>query len=274
MVSGLAARAVEFAYPLGGPVLAGVDVELAPGELVFLVGPNGSGKSTLLKVLAGLAAPTRGAVTLEGAALSGLAARERARRIALVPQALRALPDASVADFVLAGRYAHHTRLENVLGTRSAVDAATVERALREADALELAARALGELSLGQFQRVLVARALAQEAPYLLLDEPTAALDPDHQVKLLLLIERLVAAGRAALVVTHELALASRFASRVLVLAAGRVVATGSPLDVFRREVLAPVFGPHLLVTPASDGSARTLVVPWPGGGEPGAAKR
>jgi iron complex transport system ATP-binding protein len=179
-----------------------------------------------------------------------------------------------VADFVLAGRYAHHSRLENALGARSKADNAAVERALGEADAAEFAARALGELSLGQFQRVLVARALAQEAPYLLLDEPTAALDPDHQVRLLLLIERLVAAGRAALVVTHELALASRFASRVLVLASGCVVAAGPPSEVFQREVLVPVFGPHLLVAPAPDGSARMLVVPWPLGGETDATRR
>ena len=268
MVNGLVASAVEFAYPGGAPVLGGVDVTLAPGELVFLVGPNGSGKSTLLKLFSGLLAPTRGTVRLEGQALDALTPRVRARRIALVPQALHALPDARVADFVAGGRYAHGPRFGHVLGRARPEDAEAVARALHEADAHELTARALGELSLGQFQRVLVARALAQEAPYLLLDEPTAALDPDHQVRLLLLVERLVAAGRAALVVTHELSLASRFASRALVLAAGRVVASGSAGEVFRREVLGPVFGPHLVLAPAPDGSGRNLVVPWPRGGE------
>jgi len=274
VVRGLAARALEFSYPGGAPVLGGVDVKLEAGELVFLVGPNGSGKSTLLKLLSGLVAPTRGTVTLEGAPLAELTPRERARRIALVPQALRALPDARVADFVGGGRYAHGARFEHVLGRTRPGEGAAVARALAEADALELSERAVGELSLGQFQRVLVARALAQEAPFLLLDEPTAALDPDHQVRLLLLIERLVAGGRAALVVTHELSLASRFATRALVLACGRVVAAGEAGTVFREEVLAPVFGPHLVLAPAPDGSGRNLVVPWPRGGESGARER
>lgn len=274
MVTGLAARALEFAYPGGAPVLAGVDLALVPGELVFLVGPNGSGKSTLLKLLAGLVAPTRGTVTLCGAALATLGPRARARQLALVPQALRALPDARVADFVGGGRYAHGPRFEPLLGRARPADAAAVARALDEADAGGLAERAVGELSLGQFQRVLVARALAQEAPYLLLDEPTAALDPDHQVRLLLLVERLVAAGRAALVVTHELSLASRFATRAVVLAGGRVVASGGAGEVFRRAVLEPVFGPHLVLAPAPDGSGRNLVVPWPCGGETGTRER
>jgi len=272
VVTELAARDLEFDYPGGRHVLSALELALAPGELVFLIGPNGSGKSTLLRCLAGLAAPTRGAVTLDGRPLAELASTARARAIALVPQALRALPEVRVEEFVAGGRYAHRSRLANVFGGERAADRAACARALDEADAAELAERALGELSLGQFQRVLVARALAQEAPYLLLDEPTAALDPDHQVKLLLLVERLVASGRAALVVTHELALASRFAARVLVLKDGRLVAQGPPAEVFQPAVLGSVFGPHLRY--ASVGAGRTLVVPWPAGEESSGSKR
>jgi iron complex transport system ATP-binding protein len=154
-----------------------------------------------------------------------------------------------------------------VLARESRADHDAVERALAEADAADLGPRRLDELSQGQFQRVLVARALAQEAPLFLFDEPTAALDPEHQVRLFLLIERLVAAGRAALIATHELHLASRFARRCLVLHEGKKVAEGAPEEVFRPAVLAPVFGPHLHYGRAGaergDG-ARPLVVPWP----------
>jgi iron complex transport system ATP-binding protein len=227
-----------------------------------VVGPNGSGKSTLLRLCAGLLAPGAGAVQLDGTPVLALGPRERARRLAFVPQAMRALPDLDARSFVLGGRYAHQTVWDGILARETGADRAAVERALGEADALELAGRRLEELSLGQLQRVRVARALAQEAPLFLFDEPTAALDPEHQVRLFLLIERLVAAGRAALVVTHELALASRFAQRCLVLHEGRVAAEGAPEAIFRPEVLEGVFGAHLHYGAGSGG--RPLVVPWP----------
>jgi iron complex transport system ATP-binding protein len=269
VVTRLAARGIAYDYPGPRRALDGIDLELAPGELVCLVGPNGSGKSTLLRVCAGLLAPAAGTVTLDGAPLATLEPRTRARALAFVPQALQALPDLAVEAFVLSGRYAHQGRWQGFLGRATDADAHAVEAALAEADALDLCGRALDELSRGQFQRVLLARALAQEAPLLLLDEPTSALDPEHQVRLLLGLERLVAAGRSALVVTHELYLASRFAQRCVVLRDGRVVAAGTPAEVFRREVLAPVFGPHLLYAAAPDGE-RTLIVPWPAEGSSG----
>ncbi len=266
MVSALAARGLVHDYPGGRRALAGVGFELAVGELVAVLGPNGSGKSTLLRLCAGLLAPAAGTVELAGRALGTIAPRERARRLAFVPQALRALPDLVASAFVLGGRYAHRSRWAGALGRESAADRAAVARALAEADASELGERRLDGLSLGQFQRVLVARALAQEAPLLLLDEPTAALDPEHQVRTFLLLERLVAAGRSALVVTHELNLASRFAQRCLVLCQGRLAAEGPPSAVFRPEVLAPVFGPHLHYGRV-EAAGRPLVVPWPAEG-------
>jgi iron complex transport system ATP-binding protein len=258
----LAVRALAHEYPGRRRALAGVELALERGELACVVGPNGSGKSTLLRLCAGLFAPSAGAVELDGRPVLALAPRERARRLAFVPQALRALPDLDARSFVLGGRYAHQTPWEGLLGRETPADRAAVERALDEADALDLARVRLDELSLGQLQRVRVARALAQEAPLFLFDEPSAALDPEHQVRLFLLIERLVAAGRAALVVTHELALASRFAQRCLVLHEGRVAAEGTPAQVFRPAVLGAVFGAHLHYGAA--GAGRPLVVPWP----------
>jgi iron complex transport system ATP-binding protein len=264
VVSTLVTRGLVFEYPGKQRALAGVELALERGELVCLVGPNGSGKSTLLRLCAGLLAPSAGTVELDGRTVHGLEARERARRLAFVPQALRALPDLDARSFVLGGRYAHQTLWSGILARETRADREAVERALTEADALDLASRRLDELSLGQFQRVRVARALAQEAPLFLFDEPTAALDPEHQVRLFLLIERLVAAGRTALVVTHELSLASRFAQRCLVLSEGRVAAEGAPAAVFRPEVLTSVFGAHLHYGLA--GAGRPFVVPWPAG--------
>jgi len=249
-----------------------VGLELAAGELVCVIGPNGSGRSTLLRLCAGLLAPLAGRVELEGHDLTTLPARERACRLAFVPQGLQALPDLDVRTFVLGGRYAHLSRWAGVFARTTPADRTAVESALAEADVGTLAERRLEELSLGQFQRVRVARALAQEAPLLLFDEPTAALDPEHQVRLFQLIERLVASGRAALVVTHELSLASRFAHRVLVLDAGRIQTRGTPAEVFRPEVLRPVFGRHLHYGPgprAGEGPGRPLVVPWPAAPDP-----
>jgi len=267
------ARGVAYAYPATGSgrepdaptAVAGVDLAVAPGELVCLLGPNGSGKSTLLKLLGGLLAPDRGEVHLEGVPIASLLPRERARRVALVPQYLPTIAQVHVRDFVSAGRYAHlgfwrdHTARD-----RDAVDAALVE-----ADAADLADRMLTELSGGQRQRVLVARALAQEADLLLFDEPTASLDPDHQVRTFALIAELLARapatpdgrGRAAVVATHELSLASRFASRAVLLAAGAVRAAGPPAEILTRPVLEPVYGPHLWFGEAGEG--RPIVVPW-----------
>ncbi len=263
MVTRVVARGLGFAYPNGVEALAGVELEAAAGELVCVLGPNGAGKSTLLKLLAGLLAPRDGTVELEGVPLETLTPNQRARRIALVPQSLRALPDLTVADFVQHGRYAHG----GWLARSSPGDRAAVQRALAQADLAELSARPLAELSAGQRQRALVARALAQEAALLLIDEPTSALDPEHQVAVFELIARLTGEGRCGVVVTHDLNLASQFATRLVLLDAGRKVADGGPEEVLVREVLEPVYGSDLLYLDVADGdgAGRTIVVPWRG---------
>jgi len=237
----LSARDLVFDYP--GPLRAldGVDLSLHPGDLTAVIGPNGSGKSTLLKLLGGLLEPKAGEVLLQGAAPRALPPRERARRVAFVPQFLPALQDVSVRDFVSSGRYARVARFASA----SAADRDAVARALDECDAAGLQDRAMAELSGGQRQRVLVARALAQDAPVLLVDEPTSGLDPEHQIRVLELVASL-RGERAALFVTHDLNLAGQYARRVLLLDRGRVAAEGSVEHVLRPEVLAPVYGEHL----------------------------
>jgi len=260
----LRATALVHDYPGARRALAGLDLELAPGELVCLLGPNGSGKSTLLRLLAGLLVPSAGRVELDGRAPALEPPRERARRVAFVTPAAGGPVDLEVQAFVLGGRYAQRSRLDNWWGRASRRDLEVVARSLGEADVADLAGRRLDQLSAGQLQRVRIARALAQEADWLFLDEPTSALDPEHQVRVFLLIERLVAAGKSALVATHELSLAGRFAQRCLLLDAGRLVASGAPFDVLRPEVLAPVFGRHLHYARSPGSEARPLVVPWP----------
>jgi iron complex transport system ATP-binding protein len=254
------ARGVVHDYP--GPLRAlhGADLELRRGELLVVIGPNGSGKSTLLRCLAGLLAPTQGQVLLDGRPLHELGPRERARRLAVVPQYLPALPDLTVQAFTLGGRYSWLGRWRGP----QLHDLEVVRAALRDCDAAELGGRLLTELSGGQRQRVLIARALAQEAGALLVDEPTSSLDPEHQVRVLALLERLVDGGRAALVVTHDLNLAGQFADRVALLDAGRVVANGSVEQVLRREVLEPVYGRHLHYGRLGGaGGERPFVLPW-----------
>jgi len=251
------ARDLRYAYPESAPAVDGVDLAVPAGELVVLLGPNGSGKSTLLRLLGGLLAPDSGTVRLEGVLLGELAPRARARRIAAVPQFLPALFEIKVEDFVAAGRYA---RLGFWRGL-GPLDRAAVAQALREADAADLGQRLLSELSGGQRQRVLVARALAQEADLLLFDEPTASLDPDHQVRVFALIAELARRGRAAVVATHELSLASRFATRVVLLERGRAAASGAPANVLVPRILEPIYGRHLWYGAGPGG--RPVVVPW-----------
>jgi iron complex transport system ATP-binding protein len=261
MVTLLAARQVAYEY--AGPVVAlrGADLALAAGELLCVIGPNGSGKSTLLKCLGGLLAPAKGEVELEGASLDRYDSVARARKLAIVPQYLPLLPDVRVLHFVLGGRYSHLARWKGW----QPHDLQVARAGLAQCDAADLESRLMSDLSGGQRQRVLLARSLAQEAKILLVDEPTNSLDPEHQVRVFALVRRLADEGRAVLVVTHDLNLASQFATRVALLCDGRVVNEGPPAEILRREILEPVYGEHLhfgAVTEA-DGSTRPIVLPW-----------
>lgn len=249
-------------YSDGPDVLSGVDLTLRDGELTVVVGPNGSGKSTLVKAAAGLLAPRAGSIRVEGRSLAELSDRERARHVAVVPQSLDRWPSLKVVDLVASGRYAHLSWWRGP----GAADREAVEQALEQVGLSDQAERPLTELSGGQRQRALVARALAQSASVFLVDEPTNALDLSHQLDVFSSIGALTCEGRAVLTVTHDLNLASQFATRILLLVDGRFAAEGRPQEVLRPEVLGPVYGERLrfgsLPSPMGDGE-RPFVLPW-----------
>lgn len=252
----LQARALRHAYPGAIRALDGVDFDLGRGQLTALLGPNGSGKSSLLRALAGTLRVDQGTVLLEGTPLRSLPPRRRARRIAVVPQVLRSLPQIRVADFVAGGRYPY-LRLLRGPGPE---DRRIVERSLERADVADLGERLVSELSGGQRQRVLVARALAQEADLLLCDEPTSSLDPEHQIMVLRLLRALADLGHGVLLVSHDFHHAAAYADRVVLLREGRVAAEGTPREVFQPAALEPVYGSGLRYLEL-DG--QPLVVPW-----------
>ena len=220
-------------------ILSGLDLTVAPGQLTVVVGPNGAGKTTLLRTLAGLVAPSRGAATLEGRPIAALHRAERARIIAYVPQGGTVAWPIPVQSVVALGRLPHGERPDALTPAgREAVTAALAAVGMEA-----FAARDATSLSGGERARVLLARALATEAPILLADEPVAALDPRWQ---LLALERLRArahAGASIVVVMHDLSLAARFADVVVLLDRGRVVAEGQPRETLDAARLAEVFG-------------------------------
>jgi iron complex transport system ATP-binding protein len=233
------ARALRAGYP-GHDVLHGVDLSVRAGELVALIGPNGAGKTTLLRALAGTLRAASGEVLLDGVPISALHPRDRARRIAVVPQ-LFATPFAFTArEIATLGR----TPYVRAFGRPSSADRAAVVRAMSRTDCLGIADRRFSELSGGERQRVVVAMALAQEPDVLLLDEPTVHLDPAHQRGLLTLIGGLTRElGILAVAVLHDLNLAAAMCDRVVVLDAGAIVRDGRPADVLDAATVARVFG-------------------------------
>lgn len=211
---------------------------LAKGELVGLLGPNGSGKSTLLRVLLGAQGFDCGTVRLDGRPLASMSTRERARALTIVAHSR--VPDFAlrVRDVVELGRIPH----EGLFGASNRADETAVELALDETDTLCLSDRPLGTLSSGELQRVHLARAFAQGASILLLDEPTANLDPHHQLAAMQLLRGFVDRGGAALVVLHDLTLAGRSCDRLIILEAGRLRVDAPPSEALAEEFLADVF--------------------------------
>jgi iron complex transport system ATP-binding protein len=240
----LAFREVSFGYRRRGraerAVLRGVSLAVAPGELVAILGPNGSGKTTLLRVGMGLLPVGSGTVEVDGRLVTTWTRREIAQRVAVLPQ-LPTLPDGfRVEELVEMGRTPH---ARSRFGATSA-DADAVERALVDADAMELVGRHVDELSGGERQRVLVAMTLAQEPRLLLLDEPTQHLDLAHQVALLATLDRLRRSrGMAVVAVLHDPALTALADPRVVLLSEGRVVADGPATEVMQPANVSRVFG-------------------------------
>jgi len=227
-------------------VLRGVDLAVAPGEMVALLGRNGCGKSTLLRTLGGALPPLSGRIWLGGQPLEGLGRREAARILAVVSQDLQVPFAFSVREVVDLGRAPHARFLQPP--TRS--DAAAVDRALAGCDLLGLADRPYQRLSGGEQQRVALAMALAQEPRALLLDEPTVHLDVAHQVGLLALVRRLCAEqGLAVLAAMHDINLTALFFDRLLVLAGGAVVSQGTPQETITAPLIERAFGTAVVVT-------------------------
>ncbi len=237
-------------------VLRGVSLRLRPGSFVGLVGPNGSGKTTLLRIAAGLLRPSGGRVTLGGHPVEKMNRSELARRLALLPQNAVLPPSFTAWEIVLMGR----TPYLGFLGREGPSDLAMAERAMGMARCRELADRRLEELSGGERQRVLMARALAQQPEVLLLDEPTAHMDLQHQISAVELVAELVEGGLTALGVFHDLNLAARYCDRIALLSDGRLLAEGVPDEVLRPEMLSGAFRVELCLAPHPDGGAPAVL--------------
>lgn len=227
----------------GRRVLDGVRFEAREGEVTAILGPNGAGKSTLLLALAGLVPPERGTVRLGGEDLRAIPPRERAKRLAYVPQRTLLGTGLRVATVVAHGRYAH----TGGLGRPGPADLRAIERAMSTTHLEALAARRFDRLSMGEQRRVLLARALATEAKTILLDEPTEALDVRHALELHGLLRELADEGYALVAVLHGLDAARRFTDRALLLDEGRVVAEGLTRDVVVEESIRAVYGVELV---------------------------
>jgi iron complex transport system ATP-binding protein len=232
-----------------------VSGQVTDGEWLGLIGPNGAGKTTLLNAIAQLL-PAAGDVIVCGQRANGLSRRRLARLIAYVPQRPMLPPDMTVSDYVLLGRTAHI----GYLRTESRADLRACANVLGRLDLGPMAGRELRAMSGGELQRVVIARALSQEAPVLLLDEPTSALDLGRRMDALELIDE-VRRERSLTVLSaiHDLTLAGQFASRLMLLAGGRIAATGRPAEVLSQELLGAHFGPAIQVMTTDDGDIAVI---------------
>jgi iron complex transport system ATP-binding protein len=226
-------------------ILHDLSFDVQAGEVVALIGPNGVGKSTLIRAISSGVPIASGRVLIADHDVLRLPIEQRARLVAVVPQAVRLPESFTVLETVLMGRTAYL----GWLGRETEADRTITQAAMERTDVTELAARRIGELSGGEQQRVLIARALAQSAKTLLLDEPTAHLDLKHQAGILSLVRDLAKnEGYAILIALHDLNLAALYADRVALLSNGTLVALGTPPDVLTSERLSPVYGLNISV--------------------------
>lgn len=233
----------------GRPVLGPVSLSLGAGETIGLLGPNGAGKSTLMRALAGLL-DSDDSVRIDGVALSAMTQAERARKIAFLPQTRTIGWPLAVARVVELGRLPFRAYGKPL----TAHDRDICAEAMRLADVTELASRPATELSGGEQARVLAARAMAQDTPLLIADEPASGLDPAHQIAMMTAFRALAGKGRTVLVSLHDLTLAARWCDRVVVLDLGLIVADGNPADVLTANLLRDVYGISAHVARTEDG--------------------
>lgn len=259
-MAALASAAIEardLAVTIDGvPILQPLDLRVKPGEWLSVIGPNGAGKSTLLRALAGVSKAS-GDVRIGEDSLSALSRLRRAQLVAWVPQAPVIPAGMHVLDYVLLGRTPHR----HPLAAEGPDDLAIVHDVLSDLDLSRLAARDVSTLSGGERQRAIIARALAQQAPVLLLDEPTSALDLGHQQEVVLLLDRLRSDGHTIISTMHDLTLAGQSADRLVLLTCGEVMAHGSATEVLTEQHLSDYYGADVSVSHI-DGNV--VVVPRP----------
>jgi iron complex transport system ATP-binding protein len=245
-MSGVSFSGVTVRYPLRPvPALDGVSFRAVPGLLTAVVGPNGSGKSTLVRALLRRIPLLSGNIEVGGAPLGSFNSREFARTVAVVPQREEPSLPLSVREFVTLGRHPHR----GALAALTAADTSAVDRAIHLAGAEDTLSRSTDQLSGGEWQRVRIARALAQQTSVLVLDEPTAFLDVAHEMAVFELLDSLARDGRAVLLISHQLNLVARFATHIVLLNAGQVAAHGSSEDVMQGAILERVYNWPLVIT-------------------------
>jgi len=236
----LRAEGLAFEYVPSRPVLRDVSISASAGRLLCLLGPNGSGKTTLLRCLLGMLRPSAGRVLLDDRPLDAYSRRELAKLTAYVPQFPQSAFAFTVRELVLTGRYAHAA----LTGLPGRQDLAVARQAMLMTDTLDLAGRTLSELSGGEAQRVMIARALAQQPAVMLLDEPTSHLDLRNQLVIHRMMQRLARDwGMAVVCVSHDVNLAGRFADELVLMRDGQVLAVGAVGEVFRADVLSETYG-------------------------------
>jgi iron complex transport system ATP-binding protein len=246
----------DLAVDLGGRrVLGGIDLTLSAGALIGVIGPNGAGKSTLARAILNLLPAAAGSVTIDGAEVTGLAPDDLARRVAYLPQGQELHWPLSVERLVGLGRLPHLAPFSRI----GPVDQAAIEAALRETGTVALRNRIATELSGGERARVMLARALATQAPALIVDEPLASLDPGHQIEVMALLAARAQAGALVVVVLHDLAAAARYCDRLVLLDQGLIASDGAPGDVLSDDILAAVYG---ITAWRGEANGRPLLVP------------
>jgi iron complex transport system ATP-binding protein len=234
-------------------VVESVSAEIG-GGVIGLIGPNGAGKSTLVRAIAGLI-PAEGAILIDGNAVTDLPLRDRARRIAYLPQGQSVHWPLTIERLVALGRLPHLAPFARP----AAADAAVIQQALARTDLIDLRDRPFDQLSGGERARVLLARALAVEAPLLLADEPLAALDPAHQIEVMALLRAEAARGVTVIAVLHDLTIAARWCDRLLLIDQGALVADGAPRDVLTADRIASVYGVSAFI---GEANGQPLIVP------------
>jgi iron complex transport system ATP-binding protein len=238
-------------------VLRDIHFELPAGRILALIGPNGSGKTTLIRALSGVLPVVEGDLHINGTDLSGANQQERARLLAVVPQSTFVPPSFTVDEVVMMGR----TPYINWLGSTTQKDEETVERVMEVTDVTRFKGRRCGELSAGECQRVILARALAQDTPVLLMDEPTSHLDLRYQIEFLeLLVSLAYEHNRTVLIALHDLNLAARFGDEVLAMKDGTTEAFGKTEEVLNPQTIEYIYGLPVKVFEAPDGGQKVII--------------